>query len=222
MSFFEELKRRNVFRVGIAYVVVAWLTAQVVDLVLENFGAPAWFMRSLLVLLAAGLPLAMVFAWAFEMTPEGLKKEKDVDRSQSVTQVTGRKLDRMIIGIMAVVIAFLVLDRFVLKDESGNTVPATETQTAAIEETADPIVETGPSVAVLPFINMSGDADNEYFSDGLTETLLHMLAQLPELRVAARTSSFAFKGTNTSIEEISKTLSVAHVLEGSVQKAGNR
>ncbi len=126
MSFFEELKRRNVFRVGIAYVVVAWLIAQVVDLVLENFGAPAWFMRSLLVLLAAGLPLAMVFAWAFEMTPEGLKKEKDVDRSQSVTHVTGRKLDRMIIGIMAVVIAFLVLDRFVLKDESANTVPATD------------------------------------------------------------------------------------------------
>jgi len=222
MSLFNELKRRNVFRVGIAYVVVAWLTAQVVDLVLENFGAPAWFMRSLLVVLAAGLPLALVFAWAFEMTPEGLKKEKDVDRSQSVTQVTGRKLDRMIIGIMAVVIAFLVLDRFVLEDESSNTVPATETQTAAIEETVGPMVETGPSVAVLPFINMSGDADNEYFSDGLTETLLHMLAQLPELRVAARTSSFAFKGTNTSIEEISKTLSVAHVLEGSVQKAGNR
>ena len=222
MSLFNELKRRNVFRVGIAYVVVAWLTAQVVDLVLENFGAPAWFMRSLLVVLAAGLPLAMVFAWAFEMTPEGLKKEKDVDRSQSVTHVTGRKLDRMIIGIMAVVIAFLVLDRFVLRDESGNTVPNTETQTAEAEEPADPANDTGPSVAVLPFINMSGDTDNEYFSDGLTETLLHMLAQLPELRVAARTSSFAFKGKGTSIEEISTILGVAHVLEGSVQKAGNR
>ncbi len=222
MSLFNELKRRNVFRVGIAYVVVAWLTAQVVDLVLENFGAPAWFMRSLLVVLAAGLPLALVFAWAFEMTPEGLKKEKDVDRSQSVTHQTGRKLDRMIIGIMAVVIAFLVLDRFVLRDEGGNTVPANETQTAEAVKTADPVVEMGPSVAVLPFINMSGDADNEYFSDGLTETLLHMLAQLPELRVAARTSSFAFKGTNTGIEEISTTLGVAHVLEGSVQKAGNR
>ena len=222
MRFFEELKRRNVFRVGIAYTVVAWLTAQVVDLVLENFGAPAWFMRSLLVVLAAGLPLALVFAWAFEMTPEGLKKEKDVDRSQSVTHKTGRKLDRMIIGIMAVVIAFLVLDRFVLRDESGNTVPANETQKAEAVETPDPVVETGPSVAVLPFVNMSGDTDNEYFSDGLTETLLHMLAQLPELRVAARTSSFAFKGKDTGIAEISEILGVAHVLEGSVQKAGNR
>jgi len=222
MSLFNELKRRNVFRVGIAYVVVAWLIAQVVDLVLENFGAPAWFMRSLLVILAAGLPLSLVFAWAFEMTPEGLKKEKDVDRSKSVVHQTGRKLDRMIIGIMAVVIAFLVLDRFVLKDETTQTTAATDSQIVEITEVAEPPVETGPSVAVLPFINMSGDKENEYFSDGLTETLLHMLAQLPDLRVAARTSSFAFKGKETGIAEISETLGVAHVLEGSVQKSGNR
>ena len=222
MSFFNELKRRNVFRVGIAYTVVAWLVAQVVDLVLENFGAPAWFMRSLLVILAAGLPISLVFAWAFEMTPEGLKKEKDVDRSQSITHTTGRKLDRMIIGVMAVVIAFLVLDRFVLKDDTGPTATATETQNSGTGATTEPAAETGPSVAVLPFVNMSGDADNEYFSDGLTETLLHMLAQLPDLRVAARTSSFAFKGKDTGIEEISKILGVAHVLEGSVQKSGNR
>ena len=222
MSFFEELKRRNVIRVAIAYGVAAWFILQLADVVLENIGAPEWVMQAVMLVLAAGFPLAIIFAWAFEMTPEGLKKEKDVDRSQSVTHVTGRKLDRMIIGIMAVVIAFLVLDRFVLKDESSNAVPASETQTVEAVETADPVVETGPSVAVLPFINMSGDANNEYFSDGLTETLLHMLAQLPELRVAARTSSFAFKGTNTGIEEISKTLGVAHVLEGSVQKAGNR
>jgi len=222
MSLFNELKRRNVFRVGIAYTVVAWLVAQVVDLVLENFGAPAWFMRSLLVILAAGLPISIVFAWAFEMTPEGIKKEKDVDRSQSVTGVTGRKLDRMIIGIMAVVIAFLILDRFVLKDESAQTVAATDSQAIEITEVAEPVVDTGPSVAVLPFVNMSGDANNEYFSDGLTETLLHMLAQLPELRVAARTSSFAFKGKDTGIAEISQILGVAHILEGSVQKSGNR
>ena len=222
MSLFNELKRRNVFRVGIAYTVVAWLTAQVVDLVLENFGAPVWFMRSLLVILAAGLPISIVFAWAFEMTPEGIKKEKDVDRSQSVTHHTGRKLDRMIIGIMAVVIAFLVLDRFVLKDEYQQAASETDSQVVEITEEAEAIVESGPSVAVLPFVNMSGDADNEYFSDGLTETLLHMLAQLPELRVAARTSSFAFKGKDTGIAEISQILGVEHILEGSVQKSGNR
>jgi TolB-like protein/Tfp pilus assembly protein PilF len=222
MSFFKELKRRNVFRVGIAYTVVAWLVAQVVDLVLESFGTPPWLMKSLLVILAAGLPIALVFAWAFEMTPEGLKKEKDVDRSQSITSMTGRKLDRMIIGIMAVVIAFLVLDRFVLTDESTPPVAGVEQQPAVAEEETVPAVDTGPSVAVLPFVNMSGDAENEYFSDGLTETLLHMLAQLPDLRVAARTSSFAFKGKDTGIAEISEILGVAHVLEGSVQKAGNR
>lgn len=222
MSLFNELKRRNVFRVGIAYTVVAWLVAQVIDLVLESFGAPAWFMRSMLVILAAGLPISIVFAWAFEMTPEGIKKEKDVDRSQSVTHQTGRKLDRMIIGIMAVVIAFLVLDRFVLKDESTQLTTATDTQQIDIEEEPEATVETGPSVAVLPFVNMSGDKENEYFSDGLTETLLHMLAQLPDLRVAARTSSFAFKGKETGIAEISELLGVAHILEGSVQKSGNR
>jgi len=218
MSFFDELKRRNVFRVAIAYTVVAWLIAQVVDLVLENFGAPPWFMKSLLVILAAGLPIAIVLAWALEMTPEGIKKEKDVDRSQSVTRQTGRKLDRMIIGVMAVVIALLVVDRFVLTQDTDQA----QLQTVATENKQKAAEEAGPSIAVLPFVNMSEDASNEYFSDGLTETLLHMLAQLPDLHVAARTSSFAFKGQNASIDEISTALGVAHILEGSVQKAGNR
>jgi len=222
MSFFEELKRRNVFRVGIAYLVVAWLVMQVADVVINNVGAPGWVFQSIMLVLGIGFPLALIFAWAFEMTPDGLKKEKDVDRSQSITAVTGRKLDRMIIGVMAIVIAFLVLDRFVLKDDSSGSAPATDAQTSEQAGAAEAAAETGPSVAVLPFVNMSGDANNEYFSDGLTETLLHMLAQLPDLRVAARTSSFAFKGTNTGIAEISKVLGVAHVLEGSVQKSGNR
>jgi len=222
MSFFAELKRRNVIRVGIAYVVVAWLIMQFADVVLNNIEAPGWVFQVIMLVLAIGLPLVLIFAWAFEMTPEGIKKEKDVDRSQSITPQTGRKLDRMIIGIMAVVIAFLVLDRFVLTNKSTTPVAATETQAVVAEEETTPATETGPSVAVLPFVNMSGDANNEYFSDGLTETLLHMLAQLPELRVAARTSSFAFKGKDTGIAEISEILGVAHVLEGSVQKAGNR
>ena len=222
MSLFNELKRRNVFRVGIAYVVVAWLVMQVADVVINNIGAPDWVFQTIMLVLGIGFPVVLVFAWAFEMTPEGLKREREVDRTQSITPQTGRKLDRMIIGIMAVVIAFLVLDRFVLTEESTTPVAATETQTVVAEEETTPAAETGPSVAVLPFVNMSGDVNNEYFSDGLTETLLHMLAQLPELRVAARTSSFAFKGKDTGIAEISEILGVAHVLEGSVQKAGNR
>jgi len=222
MSFFNELRRRNVFRVGIAYVVVAWLTMQVTDVVINNIEAPDWVFQVMMLVLAVGFPIVIIFAWAFEMTPEGIKKEKDVDRSQSVTHKTGRKLDRMIIGIMAVVIAFLVVDRFVLKDESGQQDQVADTELVVVEDEAEPATEVGPSVAVLPFVNMSDDASNEYFSDGLTETLLHMLAQLPGLHVAARTSSFAFKGQSSSIEEIATALGVAHILEGSVQKSGER
>jgi TolB-like protein len=221
MSLFKELKRRNVFRVGIAYGVTAWLLIQISDTVLPRIGLPESAVTLVIVLLLIGYVPALIFAWAFEMTPEGLKREKDVDRSQSITPTTGKKLDRMIIGIMAVVIAFLLMDRFLLQDRTAAE-PATTPATAAAEPTpAEPAV-TDASVAVLPFVNMSGDANNEYFSDGLTETLLHMLAQLPELRVAARTSSFAFKGQNRSIEEIAGALKVANVLEGSVQRAGNR
>jgi TolB-like protein/thioredoxin-like negative regulator of GroEL len=222
MNLFNELKRRNVFRVGIAYLVVAWLVMQVADVVINNIGAPGWLFPSIMLVLGIGFPVVVIFAWAFEMTPEGIKKEKDVDRSQSITPVTGRKLDRAIIAIMALVIVFLVLDRFVLNDSEERPEPVAQTQAPVVEEAVAPPQEKGPSIAVLPFVNMSDDSSNEYFSDGLTETLLHMLAQLPELRVAARTSSFAFKGQNASIEEVATTLGVAHILEGSVQKAGNR
>jgi len=216
MSFIEELKRRNVFRVGIAYLVVAWLVMQVADVVINNIGAPDWLFETILLVLGIGFPIVLVFAWAFEMTPEGIKKEKDVDRSRSITPTTGRKLDRMIIGVLVVVVAYLLVDKLILQDH-----PVPEPSEAATSEVKAP-VETGPSVAVLPFVNMSGDKENEYFSDGLTETLLHMLAQLPDLRVAARTSSFAFKGQNKSVSEIAATLGVAHILEGSVQKSGER
>ena len=220
MSLFNELKRRNVFRVGIAYLIVSWLVMQVADVMIDNIGAPPWLFKFIVLVLAIGLPVALVFAWAFEMTPEGLKREKDVDRSQSITVQTGRKLDRMIIGVMGLVIAYLMIDRFVLKEPLEGTPPATaeSAQTAA----PAPVAPGKPSIAVLPFVNMSNDPDNEYFSDGLTETLLNMLAQLPGLQVAARTSSFAFKGQNKSIPDIAEALGVANVLEGSVQKAGDR
>jgi len=222
MSLFIELKRRNVFRVGIAYTVAAWLLLQVTDIVFPRIGLPDTAVTLVIALLAIGFIPALIFAWAFEMTPDGIKREKDVDRSQSITPNTGRKLDRMIIGIMAVVITFLVLDRFLWTDNAGQLDQATASSAVSSDQQEAPPEETGPSVAVLPFINMSEDSSNEYFSDGLTETLLHMLAQLPNLRVAARTSSFAFKGQNSSIEEIATALRVAHILEGSVQKAGDR
>jgi len=229
MSFFEELKRRNVIRVTVAYAIAAWLLLQISDLVLENIAAPDWVIQVIMLLLALGFPLVVMFAWAFEMTPEGIKKEKDVDRSQSIVSHTGRKLDRMIIGILTVTVAYLLIDKLVLKGSE----PFSQDTTVQLPETGsekraltplntEASTDSSPSVAVLPFVNMSGDKENEYFSDGLTETLLHMLAQLPDLRVAARTSSFAFKGKDTSIAEISETLGVAHILEGSVQKSGNR
>jgi TolB-like protein/cytochrome c-type biogenesis protein CcmH/NrfG len=230
LSFFEELKRRNVFRVGIAYLVVAWLVMQVADVVINNIGAPDWLFPGIMLVIGIGFPLVLVFAWAYEMTPEGLKREKDVDRSQSITTLTGRKLDRTIIIILVLAVSYLLFDKMILQDKEkgpGLVSPATTAQVEDSVEgkgklTPEDGFDDSPSVAVLPFINMSGDTDNEYFSDGLTETLLHMLAQLPELRVAARTSSFSFKGKDAGIEEIARALKVAHILEGSVQKAGNR
>jgi TolB-like protein/Tfp pilus assembly protein PilF len=162
----------------------------------------------------------LICAWAVEMTPEGLTREKDVDRSQSITTQTGRKLDRVIIGVLAVAVVYLLVDKLLLRDLVDAPKAAPETASQAVETAPPP--EQGPSVAVLPFVNMSGDTENEYFSDGLTETLLHMLSQLPGMRVAARTSSFAFKGQNADIGEIAAALGVAHVLEGSVQKANDR
>ena len=227
MSLFNELKRRNVFRVGIAYVVVAWLVAQVLQLVFESFSQPDWVMKTVLVLLATGLPLALFFAWAFEMTPEGLKREHEVDRSQSITSQTGKKLNFTIITVMALALAYFALDKFVVT-ESKSTV----TTESVAEETTAPIaapqvvrdeVPTEPdkSIAVLPFINMSSDAEQEYFSDGLSEELLNLLAKIPELKVASRSSSFQFKGEKIDITEVAQKLKVAHVLEGSVRKSGD-
>jgi TolB-like protein len=220
MTFIAELKRRNVFRVGVAYVLFAWVLLQGADFALDLIGAPNWIIQAMSIVVAAGLPLALIIAWAFEMTPEGLKREKDVDRSQSITAQTARKLDRVIIGVLALAVVYLLIDKLVLQDLVKTPEAALVAKPMPAESA--PRSEQGPSVAVLPFVNMSGDADNEYFSDGLTETLLHMLSQLPGLHVAARTSSFAFKGQNVNIGEIARALGVAHVLEGSVQKANDR
>lgn len=223
MSLFNELKRRNVFRVGIAYIVVAWLVAQVLQLVFESFGSPDWVMKTVLVLLATGLPFALFFAWAFEMTPEGLKRESEVDRTQSITPQTGKKLNTMIFAVMALAIAYFSYDKFVLTSERDAALVEAATQSTSDQvATQETPAQTDNSIAVLPFVNMSDDASNEYFSDGLSEELLNLLAKIPELRVAARTSSFSLKGKELQIAEVGEILKVAHVLEGSVRKSGNQ
>jgi len=200
MSFFEELKRRNVFRVAIGYVITAWLLLQVIDLVLENINAPDWVMQVFMLALAIGFPLALFFAWAFEMTPEGVKREAEVDRSQSIAPQTGRKMDRNIIIAMALALAHFAYDKFLasppdsvpqsgpekhLQPESASTgqlVPAND----ALTQAGDSPTTLNPnekSVAVLPFINMSDDAQNEYFSDGISEELLNVLVRVKGLRV---------------------------------------
>jgi len=214
MSFINELRRRNVFRVGIAYVVVAWLVAQVAELAAESFGAPEWVMPMLLTLLGLGLPMVLMFAWAFELTPEGLKREHEVDRDRSITPQTGRRLDRTIIVVLAMALAYFAADKYLLR-------PAPEEP--AVQEVSNAGPATGPrSIAVLPLVNMSADAENEYFSDGLTEELLNILAKVKELQVAGRTSAFAFKGKNEDLRSIAEKLNVESILEGSVRKDAER
>lgn len=218
MSLFSELQRRNVFRVSVAYIVSGWLLAQVADLVLDNISAPDWVMQTILLVLLLGLAPVIFFSWAYEVTPDGIKREADVDRSESITHVTRRKLDRTITFVLVLAVAYFAVDKFLLS-------PAQPVTTMPAAETSDEVTETmaaGNSIAVLPFVNMSDDKENEYFSDGLSEELLNVLAKNSALQVAARTSSFSLKGEKLEIREIAERLNVDHVLEGSVRKSGDK
>ena len=222
MSFFNELKRRNVFKVGIAYIIMAWLVMQVADVILNNIVAPGWVFHVLLLFLAFGFPFAVFFAWAFELTPDGLKREHEVDRSQSITHKTSRKLDFIIIGALVVVLGYFAYDKLVLSTQRDAALVEATTQAlteqAATEEAS---TDSSKSIAVLPFVNMSSDPEQEYFSDGISEELLNLLAKIPDFRVAGRTSSFEFKGENRDLRKIGKSLGVANILEGSVRKGSD-
>jgi TolB-like protein/Tfp pilus assembly protein PilF len=226
MSFFNELKRRNVIRVGIAYAVVAWLLLQLADVLKELLSLPDEVGRTVVLLLLIGFIPALVFAWAFELTPEGLKRDAEVDRSRSVAPHTGRKLDRLIIVVLTIALAGFAWDRFGRDAGSGSASVSSEqplaTDPALAAIPAVPAISPEKSIAVLPFVNMSGNTDNEYFSDGLSEELLNLLARVNGLKVAARTSSFKFKNSNADIAEIGRALNVATVLEGSVRRSGDR
>jgi TolB-like protein len=230
-TFFNELKRRNVVRVAVAYLILGWLVFQIAETLLPGFGAPEWIFKTLVLLVAIGFPFAVLFAWAFELTPEGLKKTGEVDVTASVTGSTGKKINAVIITSLVVALVYFVWDRQQLIDAANGVAepvaaideaPNPDADESNAPEPADETTDKRRSIAVLPFVNMSSDAEQEWFADGLTEEILNSLARTPDLLVAARTSSFKFKGSGEDIPTIAESLGVEHVLEGSVRRSGDR
>ena len=205
-TLFTELRKRNVIRVAIAYCIVGWLIAQVADLAADNFGAPDWVMRMLLIILLLGLPVALFLAWAFELTPEGMKRAEEVPADAPKDPRSGRILNRIIIATLAVLVVGLAWDR--VRNVDGGV--------QAVGNVAD------KSVAVLPFADFSPGGDQAWFADGLTDEILNALARTNDLRVASRTSAFAFRNSVLEIPQIAAELGVAHILEGSVRRSDDR
>jgi len=203
-NFFAELKRRNVYKVAIAYAIVAWLLLQAASILFPTFEAPPWTMKVFVAVIALGFPIALVLAWAFELTPEGIKRTEDVDLSKSVRHKTGRKLDFFIIAVLLLVIAILIFQRL-----RPNVSPAVS---SSLEK----------SIAVLPFDNLSRDPDNAYFSDGIQDEILTKLAGIGDLKVISRKSTAKYKSTPEDLKTVARELGVATVLEGSVQRAGDK
>ena len=240
MAFFEELKRRNVVKVAVLYVVAAWLILQVGDVLFDNLGAPAWAFGLVLGLLVLFFFPVLIFSWVYELTPEGLQRDENVDRSRFPASQPGGKINLLIVVLLVLAIAAVLLDRFIPRAgepvaAQASSAPAGQPAARAAAEppgapdtarapgVAAPVAGPPPrSIAVLPFVNMSGDVENEYFADGLSEEILNFLAGVPDLQVTARTSSFQFKGRNEDVREIGEALNVANVLEGSVRRAGDQ
>ncbi len=219
MSFIDELKRRNVIRVAIAYLAGGWLLIQLVETLFPVFGLSDALIRLVVILLIIGLPLILIFSWLYELTPEGLKLEKDVDRASSQVHHTGKKLDRAIIVVLALSLGYFAFDKFILDPVRDDALVEEATEHGRTQALVDSYGDK--SIAVLPFVNMSDDASNEYFSDGISEEILNLLAKVSELRVISRSSAFSFKGKDIAIPAIAEALNVGHVLEGSVRKVGN-
>ena len=203
-KFFGELQRRNVYKVAAAYAVLSWLLIQIATQTFPVFDVPAWASRLVILLLLLGFPVALVLAWAYELTPEGVKRTHEVEPSESIVRTTGRKIDFAIIGVLLAVIAFLLFR------PDGATPP----------QFVDGIPEK--SIAVLPFADLSATGDQEYFSDGITEQIINSLAKIRGLFVVARTSALVFKRKREDIRQVGRTLGVNHVLEGSVRRGTGR
>jgi TolB-like protein/Tfp pilus assembly protein PilF len=220
MSFFGELGRRNVIRVGFAYAIVAWLVVQVADIVFETIGAPVWVMQTLMLLLALGFLVTLIFAWAYEVTPDGIKRESEVDRSQSITGVTGHRLNRIITGLLVVALAYFVWESRFAERTGITPAPTVADQTSP--DQAESVAAADLSIAVLPFDNRSALADDAFFAEGMHDDLLTTLAKIGSMKVISRTSVMEYRDTTKKIPEIAKELGVANILEGGVQRAGNQ
>ncbi len=227
MNVLAELKRRNVIRMAGLYLVGAWLIVQVAATLLPTFDAPTWVMKVLVALLAAGFLCALVFSWLYELTPEGLKRDADVLPSESIAPQTARRMDRLMVLGMVAVVAVIAADRYWPRADTPTAInsaappPADTAGEPAVLAKASAPSTLANSIAVLPFADLSQAGDQSYFSDGMAEEILNVLTRVKGLQVASRTSSFAFKGQETlGIPAIAKQLSVRHVLEGSVRRAG--
>jgi TolB-like protein len=229
MSFFKELKRRNVFKVGIAYAVTTWILLQLTDVVSEILVLPEWAPKLILLILVVGFIPALILAWAFEMTPEGIKLEKEVARQRSITPRTGRKLDMAIIVLMGLALAYFIWEsRFEQKTEDFESAEAAALIKPEVVEVPYVPVELPlegidkNSIAVLPFANRSADAADMYFTDGIHDDLLTQLSRIEAFSVISRTSVMEYRDTTKNLRQIASELSVANVMEGSVQRSGDR
>jgi TolB-like protein/Flp pilus assembly protein TadD len=226
MNFIAELKRRNVIRMAGLYLVGAWLIVQVAGTILPMFGAPEWIARSIVVLLAIGFVPALVFAWVFELTPQGLKRDAEVDPADSIAPQTAQRLNRMILAVLSIALVYFAVDKFVLAPQREVALQMAADRAAdarvATQEAAKAVAAIpAKSIAVLPLDNASGDKDQLYFSDGLSEDLISALSQFDGLKVISRNSAFQFRDSKDDAKTIGAKLGVAHLLEGSVRRLGD-
>ncbi len=211
-KYIAELKRRHVFKAGLAYLIAAWVFTEVAALVLDAYSAPPYFLKTILIIIAIGFPILLAFSWVYDLTPEGIKKTSKTNHTVSISPKINHRLNRVIIAFLSIAVLLLLVNQF----KDGPIHNEGKAKSAKINQGNE------TSIAVLAFSDLSPDHDQEYFSDGISEELLNLLSKIPELKVISRTSSFSYKGKNVTIEQIGEELNVTHILEGSVRKSGNK
>lgn len=218
VKLFSELKRRNVIRVATAYLIVGWLLAQVLGIATDSFEAPGWVMKLAITIIVIGFFISLIISWAYELTPEGIKRDKDVNQGDFTSHHTAKKLDIITIVALIAVGSLVIWQHFIKTNDKVNNI---NTVIPVKAETSLKVHGVSAnSIAVLPFSDLSQDGDQEYFSDGIAEEILNVLVRVDALQVTSRTSAFQFKGSNKGIPAIAKEFKVRHVLEGSVKKSG--